>query len=755
MALNLLDSYGRRGVSYGLFTRPADIIDTDYLSKFFVVSEFSPTFTSGRNAISLNGSSMLESGSEILIECIDSAGNNLFIEMATTISGARTYAYKEATAFVFSIHVYNDTADGVGKLILYGTLKNGQSVKWARNVTVDKTQQNGSRVRFYNRPLLEVDAVLVPILASSAGTTLKTSITFQGSAYGLAVTPAKDTILPVVNRRNVDTDYRMTVSYPVITKDTFVYQSINSQMIGASVDINPITIQYPLTSDLLTLNPPPTQSYIITDVVNDTTFKLSDPYFYKDGKGNQTITNIVDSTFTITYPYISYNTATSSYQQTNINGVLTTMYNSYADITYRNIRTFSGYLARHKLYRKSLLSNADFSIVADEPLFINELLKDNLTQNKYYDLLGKFYNQDHINRYWFTSSNNLYLTHSGEVYIDSARMSSPNYTSLIGNDYLMVKNDSTANNRNAQYIPHDPSQFIATSGSAYDSNFMELKAGVQYIIQVSAVLEKNSDEDDAKLEFYFTSSVPDARKDTNFNHVHGIKMATLLSNQIGLSNRVYDDVVFFYTPPYDLFGTMVIVPYRCQSYLKKISFRVYGDDGFSPDVFTTRIPWEITVANETYQIRAELFDINHNLVYSDLTAVQNFDPSGSSLTPFISSDGSGTVIGEGDLVLDVGNIFIPNISNRPETSLISASRFVSVRGDAAFPGQLVRNRIVEVGHTADHIFISTGSYTINPSNMSANHVSMRQAIASSYAAQIGGRIYYSGTTKTVERPSGY
>jgi hypothetical protein len=46
--------------------------------------------------------------------------------------------------------------------------------------------------------------------------------------------------------------------------------------------------------------------------------------------------------------------------------------------------------------------------------------------------------------------------------------------------------------------------------------------------------------------------------------------------------------------------------------------RVYGDDGFSPDVFISRIPWPISVANETYQIKSELFDINHQLVYSDL-----------------------------------------------------------------------------------------------------------------------------------------
>ena len=38
-----------------------------------------------RTTFSLNGSSFLKSGSEILTECIDSAGNNLYIEFKITL----------------------------------------------------------------------------------------------------------------------------------------------------------------------------------------------------------------------------------------------------------------------------------------------------------------------------------------------------------------------------------------------------------------------------------------------------------------------------------------------------------------------------------------------------------------------------------------------------------------------------------------------------------------------------------------------
>src|ERR1039458_9464141 len=112
MALNLLNSFGKKGVSHQLSSINADVTDTAYLSKYFVINEFSPKFTAGRNAFSLNGSTFLNAGSEIFVECLDSAGSNLFLEMATTTdSTARAFTYREGTSYIISIPVYNDTAD--------------------------------------------------------------------------------------------------------------------------------------------------------------------------------------------------------------------------------------------------------------------------------------------------------------------------------------------------------------------------------------------------------------------------------------------------------------------------------------------------------------------------------------------------------------------------------------------------------------------------------------------------------------------
>ena len=748
MALNLLNSFGVKGVSYGLYAKQSDVIDTQYLSQFFVVSEFNPTFTAGKNSFAFNGSTYLKSGAEIFIECLDSKGNNLFIELAKSANAAVVYAYKEATSYVFSIHVYNDTAEGVGSIILYGTLIDGRTVKWKQNITINKTLKNHSTVRFYQTPILEVDSAEVPVLSSNISLGLVSNIQFQGTVQGLAVNPPKDTNLSSINKRNTDIDYRLTLISPVVTNNTTEQNSFNSQMVGATVTLNIHNIQSPLSQTLIPISA--TASYIVTNVLNNNTLQISDPYYYKDEYGNNDVTNIANADFSIQYPFVNYNNATSSYQTSIIGGVPYTVQQSFADVTYRNIRTFSGYVARHKMYRKSLLSNSDFSVIADEPVVVNEILSDDLTQNKFYNLLGKFYNDQHIARYWFTSSNNISLIHSPSYAVNSVFMSSPSYTSLSGSDYFMVKNDSVLTNRNAVYVPFDMNQFFAESGSSYDSNFMALKANVQYIVEVSAVIIKDPQEVNAGLSFYLTSSVPAAQQEPTYTQKFGVKVANITADTIGSSTVNFNDLVGFFTPQNDLYGTLVVVPSLCQAYIKNISFRVYGDDGFSPDAFSTRIPWSIAVANECFDIKSELFDVNNNLIYSDLETFHSFDPSGSTLVPYIPGGGgyqdlhvSGTLFVSQSIIVQQGSVFVPNMVARPGVPAISQSRMLSVRAD----GAIVFDPIVDVSSNSEYLYVTLG----NPSNRTdASSISTKKSLTSEYDLLAGRKIYWVNGVKFIE-----
>ena len=748
MSLNLLNSFGVKGVSYGLYKKQADVIDTQYLSQFFVISDFNSTFTAGKNSFSFNGSTYLKSGSEIFIECLDSKGNNLYIELAASSDISVTYAYKEATSFLFSIHVYNDTVEGVGVIILYGTLIDGRSVKWQQNITINKTLKNHSTVRCYQSPILEVDPADVPVLSSTISSGLVNSVTFTGTVQGLAVTPPKDTNLASINKRNTDIDYRLTLINPVVTNNTPDENAFNFQMVGATINLNINSIQSPLSQTYIPVSA--TASCVITDVLNNNTLQISTPYYYNDGHGNSMVTNIANADFSIQYPFINYNNATSSYQTTNIGGVAYIVYQSYADITYRNIRTFSGYVARHKIYRKSLLSNSDFSVIADEPITVNEILSDDSTNNSFYKLLGKFYNSQHIARYWFTSSNNISLNYSPSVAVNSVFVSSPTYTSLSGSDYFMVKNDSVPTNRNAVYVPFNMNQFLAESGSAYDSNFMALKANVQYIIEIDATIIKDPSQTNAGLSFYFTSSVPAIQQESAYTNAFGVKIANITADTAGASTVSFDDLIAFFTPQNDLYGTLVVVPQLCQAYIKNISFRVYGDDGFSPDAYSTRIPWPISVANECFDIKAELFDVNSNLIYSNLETLQSFDPSGSTLVPYIPGGSSykdlhvsGTLYVSQSAIIQYGDLYIPNIVARPGIPAISQSRVLSVRAD----GALVFDPMVDMTYDSEYLYLTLGSPS---SRLDTSQIATKKSLASDYDSLAGRKIYWSGSTKIIE-----
>lgn len=673
--LKLLNSFGRKGTSYGLYTEKVDVIDVEYLSRYFVVSEFNPTFTAGKNSIAVNGSPFLVNGSEILIECLDSKGNNLFIEMAKYSNVVIASAYKEATSYVFSIHVYNDTSDGVGKLILYGTLTDGRSVKWMQNITINKSLNNHSRVRFYQPPKLEVSSSEVPILSSAVSDRLMTNITFTGNLNGLAINPSKNTNFTNVNKSTTDVDYRLNVTSPFIDDSSATTSSLNSQMIGANILLYINKIQSPNSFNDIEVSQ--TASYFVKNIIDNNTLQIDSPYYYPDESGNQSITNITDANFSISYQFVNYNNNTSSYQTSTIGGVTYVVKQSYADVVYRNIRTFSGYIARHKIYRKSLLSNGDFSVIADEPIYANEILMDGLTQNKYYDLLGKFYSNEHIHRYWFTSSNNLSLQHTPNYAIDSMYVSSSIYT---GNDYLIVKNDSVPVNRNATYVAFDMNQFLTESGSSYDSNFMALKANVQYILEISAVITKDMNQTDASLSFYFTSSSPSAPQEKNYNNQFGINLATLMADKTSSIVNLTDTYTF-YTPQSDLYGTMVIVPKSCNAYIESVSFKVYGDDGFSPDVYTAKIPWPVNIGNETFQIKAELFDINNNLVYSELATTETFDPNGESISSPAYSSATSVAFSSSahpfTPTVDTGSMYFLNAAGQHFLYIYTGQRWVS------------------------------------------------------------------------------
>ncbi len=657
----LLSSFGKTGVDLGLDSMTVDIEDTSYLSKYFVIAEFNPVFTGGKNPIAFNGSSLLKSGSEIQVECIDSNGSSLFIENPKS-----NISYSDVANFIISVNIFAETYNGPGTLIFVGTTNKNEIVRWKANIAVDKTLQNVSKVRFYNKPTMEARGLLYPVVTNDAGTALTSIINFSGNFYSTPVIPVKDVTRQSIDLKKTDIDYRIVLNATSdqLAPHLFPTTSFNTQMEGQNIQLNATTIQVPYS--FVTSNVSLTASMVVKKVLDSKTIQLSDAFYYTVGK-NQYVTGINLGTFTSSYTWVAYNTASDSYEKFTdpVSSASIYIKQSYAEITYRNIKPFSGFVARHKLYRKSLVYPGDYQLIVDEPLRSKELLSDPITNNQTYPLIGTFYNQYHINKYWFTSSNQLSVSHSVSPFINGMTISSGDYSSIDGTEYVIAKADAIALVNDSNYYPYDSGSYNEMSGSSYASNFISLKAGSLYALSTNIVMTKDKNATDANVIFYFTSSIPQLKLEPNFKSPYGLEIGKISTTDITSLKVFSGKQTLFFTPSSDYFGTLIIVPYHCKITISELSLQAYGDYGFSPDVLSTKIPFGINLQNEPYSLKAELYDINSTLVYSGISTIQTFDPNGESLfTPSVNTNPSLLTFVSGSLTVSK-SLFLPNIKGCP------------------------------------------------------------------------------------------
>ncbi len=844
--MDLLSSFGKEGVKLDLLNRKVDIEDTVASSKYFVISEFDPLFTAGRNSVSFNGSSFLQDKSEILVECVDSQGNSLYLEQAKS----QDAQFTDSAKFVVSVHIYKETYNGAGKFILVGTTTKGETVRWIGNITIDKTIDNKSKVRFYNKPTIEVRPLLYPVvntdlaqvsdppppaarqatahvsaissvvssitvtnggtgytegatvvlsgggaaveatatilptdiglsgeilrvtltgggggyqyppsvIISGTGTgaaayaslssqivsiavddggsgyanppaapplvtisgvgsggqavasvvngavtsiavtnggngytsapsveiayppeappaVLNVSVTLSGSFFTQATNPLKDTNKNLYNPKQTDLDYRLVMTSsawrPVLPADleptTFPSKAFNSQMEGKTITMHITKVLVPFSTQTENVNI--TASTTIKKVLDAQTVMLNDPYYYTQGK-NQFIGHIVEGRFFVNYRFILYNTNADSYRTYTISrGKTVDVKASYADVTYRNLKTFSGFVARHKIYRKSSFSPGDFQLVSDELLPSNETLVDPVTFNKFYDRIGVFYNPFHMRKYWWASTDEIDLQ-AQTFPINSMRIwRGDDPTLMDGTAYVMVKNDSIGTINDNKYYPYNAAEYARLSGSSYNSNFISLKKDALYVLSTNLIMEKVANDTTAKVSFYFTSSISSIRGEKGFNPKFGMKIGEISTTDKVGKKYFNGPQQLFFTPANDYFGTLVIVPYHCNPTLSDVSLKVYGDHGFSQDVVSIAIPFNVNVKNEAFDIKAELLDRDSKVVFSNLRTVQTFDVVGETLYSTVPQNSVNTVI----------------MVESPPASSTEAVAAVTIQGEPYFP----------------------------------------------------------------------
>ncbi len=312
----------KTGQILGLSSQTVNIEDKTYLSEYFNLTEFSPEFSVGKNALVINGSDKLKIGAEILTEAFDGNGVPLFIEKAISVD-----QLTNKRIIVLSIYVYEQNSVGSGKIILVSTTSDNKTVRWTANININVNKVTDSKIRFYTQPLIEVEPVLSYAVSSSVENNPKT---VTGSFISTPVQPKADFDIQKFGYRKNLVDYRIidgSANFSSSLKNFQVQLYVNKIRDYAS--LNEISINT-------------TASFLIKDVLNVTTLILDTPFTY-----NNKIAVITSGNYKIVYNDITYSPnlfLSSSYLQESLGLSGAKQYKkfSYAKIIYKNINTFTG-----------------------------------------------------------------------------------------------------------------------------------------------------------------------------------------------------------------------------------------------------------------------------------------------------------------------------------------------------------------------------------------------------------------------------
>jgi hypothetical protein len=173
--------------------------DTQSDSKYFKITELPDTFTGGKNAFLIAGSEYLVPDTKIQIELKDSAGNVIYHEpgeglISSSVNGESFITeYYEGVSKVVAVYVYPDTAYGPCTLTILGELseyedangltlpvpldwENKYNIKWQKQIDVNPSLANTTKIRFYKRPIASITELLEPVYRIESGSKVSSGI---------------------------------------------------------------------------------------------------------------------------------------------------------------------------------------------------------------------------------------------------------------------------------------------------------------------------------------------------------------------------------------------------------------------------------------------------------------------------------------------------------------------------------------------------------------------------------------------------
>jgi hypothetical protein len=639
-----MNKYGK---TLNLKNVKADIIDTDPFSSYFVVSELPNILTSGKNGFSINGSNLLKVGSEVYIEVLNVNGSNIYVEVAKNSSKV---SYKEGSSIVYSIQIYADTPVGVGIIYLVGTDTYGKLVKWKKNIEINPSIQNKSKVRFYNKPSIQVTPF---INVTSETDVIETNI--NGTFKGIPVKPMAGYPISYIDQGREEYEYIIDITSG---------GSLTSDMVGRTITLNG-------------------NDYIIQEVINSSKLKIAYP-ITKNGK-------ISSDSGDLSIEYYPYNNPTTI--SSNAFKKIGT-----AEILFRNIETFTGKIYRYKIYRSSINAPYDSECISTGIFYATEHIYDSETPYRHQSVLGKILNSEFLDQHWFVSNPSTDLSHSPDKMIDSFETNGFE-NSTRKSDYIIVKSGVSGS---VDYVPYDNVTYMDRSSDVYNSNFIRLYKNIEYIFSADVIKTSNT-HDTSGIEFYLKSSFSNAMNNKICDST-GLKLFELSDNKTG--TIYYGKVNGSFILEEDCYGTLVIYPYRSNYVLSNISIKPYTDYSYGPDIFSIRVPFDVRAKNEGNKITCELLDVDNKLVIGELSTIQYFDPYGVTYPFNVIKDNAELILDLADIEMEMG-VLSGSLYSTSQSLISLSSEFYST-------SESFESRFIQLSESVSRISGSTvsGSFAI-------------------------------------------
>ena len=588
------------------------IDDTERDSIYFNITELDSTLTGGKNAFLFEGSECFAKGSKVRFEVLDVEGNTLFIEPGVKFGKT----FREGTSIVMAIHVYDDTPIGLGSLSILGELESyfdedgnkvpipeefrgRPNIRWTQSFKINPKLPNKTPVRFFKRPTFSVNEIEKPLIIKDDMTLNK-----SGSIVGIPEVPDSGSDF---SNWTSPSQYRIKLQ--------------EGNKFTQSMDEN-TTLVVPSLG----------YSSSVLEVLNEDEMLVRKPYLVDD---------IVQS-----FSPVSYSMDFESIEDASID-TTSNITASYAEIRLENLATFTGDVARIKIFRKSRNDLGDFQVVQENKLDATELLRDFTVPNRTVINYGKLRKENIV-----AEDGSVYYTTSSGVFIHNQHLINA----------LEIKGNQTIESNGII------GEFQIVSGSEYSFSYTSRYSGSG----------ETSDTD--SLRFLLVTS-----SNNQTNALVTTQSIDILSgseelNPLGISNHKKVVKNFFA----ETSGKCQI---RVEAnttidtgsfFFSKLSLKNAEESSYSPDEYTAIVDIPRKNPTEQFDFRVEFYDINNNFIPIKVEQSVPFTKGNTSriLSTAVNVSASG-VSDAGDLLnvregkVNIGSSDIEGLGNPQE--FVSAS----------------------------------------------------------------------------------